>query len=219
MLDAGRARQCAADAERLVTYNYRGSTVRYRYDRMMSAFQSTQLSQNNSRSAAAACTPQRPLAEGGQKITLRRITARTVADICDLSETLTTEQRAMVDNAISIADAHFSESAWFRAIYVGEDPAGFIMLHNGYDYEDGLECHGVFLWRLMVAGPYQGSGVGRGAIEMIVESLKARGISELYAGCGQGPSSPAPFYEKLGFVPTGVFYGDDDDEIEIVLRW
>ncbi|WP_373889277.1 GNAT family N-acetyltransferase [Nocardia sp. XZ_19_369] len=85
------------------------------------------------------------------------------------------------------------------------------MLHNGYDYDYGLECHGVFLWRLMVAGPYQGLGVGRRAIEMIVESLKARGISELYAGCGQGPSSPGPFYEKLGFVPSGVFYGDDDE--------
>ncbi|WP_280187210.1 GNAT family N-acetyltransferase [Nocardia gipuzkoensis] len=179
----------------------------------MSASESAQLAQTSSPPAVGACTPQRPLVEGGQRISLRRITARTVADICDLSETLTTEQRAMV------ADAHFSESAWFRAIYVGEDPAGFIMLHNGYDYEDGLECHGVFLWRLMVAGPYQGLGVGRRAIEMIVESLKARGISELYAGCGQGPSSPGPFYEKLGFVPSGVFYGDDDDEIGIVLRW
>ncbi|WP_253813265.1 GNAT family N-acetyltransferase [Nocardia amikacinitolerans] len=104
-------------------------------------------------------------------------------------------------------------------MYVGEDPAGFIMLHHGYDYEDGLECHGVFLWRLMVAGPYQGLGIGRRAIEMIVDSLKARGIGELYAGCGQGPSSPGPFYEKLGFVPSGAFYGEDKDEIGIVLRW
>jgi diamine N-acetyltransferase len=42
-----------------------------------------------------------------------RITARTVRAVCRLSETLTPQQRKMVvDNAVSIAQAHCSESAW-----------------------------------------------------------------------------------------------------------
>ncbi len=105
---AGAARWFTVGSESIATANYRSMYVRSIYDRIVSVSQSTQLSPS-SRSAAGACTPQRPPAEGGQKISLRRITARTVADICDLSETLTTEQRAMVaDNAVSIADAHFS---------------------------------------------------------------------------------------------------------------
>lgn len=153
-------------------------------------------------------------------VTFRRITALTVTAVCELSETLTDEQREMVaDNAVSIAEAHFSECAWFRAIYLGETLVGFIMLHNGYDYEDGIECHGVFLWRLMVARPYQGRGIGRKAIDMVVASLSARGIHELHTSYGEGPSSPGRFYKELGFVPTGDFYGEDNEEIGIVLRW
>jgi diamine N-acetyltransferase len=61
----------------------------------------------------------------------RRITASTVRDICQLSETLTPPQRKMVaDNAVSIAQAHFAESAWFRAIYADDTPADFILLHS-----------------------------------------------------------------------------------------
>ncbi len=42
-------------------------------------------------------------------IHFERITARTVRQICELSETLTPQQRKMVaDNADSIALAHFS---------------------------------------------------------------------------------------------------------------
>ena len=48
----------------------------------------------------------------------KRIDARTVLPICRLSETLTPEQRKHVtDNSISITQAHFSQNAWFRAIY------------------------------------------------------------------------------------------------------
>jgi diamine N-acetyltransferase len=46
------------------------------------------------------------------EITLRRISALTVCDVCELSETLSDEQRNMVaDNGTSIAEAHFSENA------------------------------------------------------------------------------------------------------------
>ncbi|RJO75656.1 N-acetyltransferase [Nocardia panacis] len=126
----------------------------------------------------------------------------------------------VADNAISIAEAHFSENAWFRAIYVGESPAGFVMLHTGYDYDEGFDCHGVFLWRMMVAGPFQSKGVGRKAIDLIVADLKARGINELYTSYGQGAAGPEPFYKGLGFLPTGDFYGEGEHrEIGVVLRW
>jgi diamine N-acetyltransferase len=98
-------------------------------------------------------------------IHFKRITAQTVVTICKLSETLTPAQRKMVgDNALSIAMAHFSENAWMRAIFADETPIGFILLHFGADYDDGIDCPGVFLWRLMIAGPYQGKGYGERAI-------------------------------------------------------
>ena len=52
-------------------------------------------------------------------ITLREITADTVREICNLA---TTQRQFVAPNAISIAQAHFSEYAWFRAIYADDNP-------------------------------------------------------------------------------------------------
>ena len=144
-----------------------------------------------------------------------RVTATSMNQICDLSETLSPAQRGMVaDNVRSMAEAYFSESAWMRAIYADDIPIGFIMTHTGSDYEDGIDCPGVFLWRFMIAGPYQGKGYGKKAIDKLIQHLKAMGIPLLYTSCGQGEGSPENFYRKLGFIPTGDHYGD---EIELVL--
>ncbi|MEW5870986.1 MAG: GNAT family N-acetyltransferase [Chloroflexota bacterium] len=149
-------------------------------------------------------------------IHFKRINATTALQICKLSETLSPPQRRMVaDNAISIVEAHFSENAWFRAIYADETPVGFIMLHTGSDYDDGIDCPGVFLWRLMIAGPYQGLGYGKRAMQKLFEHLQAQGVPRLYTSCGLGEASPEDFYRKLGFIPTGGMYGD---EIELVVE-
>ena len=33
--------------------------------------------------------------------------------------------------------------------------------------------------------------------------MRAGGAEVLFTSCGQGEGSPQPFYERLGFVPTG----------------
>jgi diamine N-acetyltransferase len=142
----------------------------------------------------------------------KRINAQTVVEICKLSETLSPQQRLMVtDNAISIAQAHFSENAWMRAIYTDDTPVGFIMLHIGSDYDDGIDCPGVFLWRLMIAAPFQGKGYGRQAIERLLDHLRAQGVTELYTSVHLGEQSPEAFYKGLGFEPTGEYYGDEPE--------
>ena len=82
------------------------------------------------------------------EVSLREITADTVVTICRLSDTLVAPQKRMVaPNALSIAQAHFSQHAWFRAIYAEDEPVGFIMLYDNPDEPT------YFLWRLMVAAP------------------------------------------------------------------
>ena len=111
-------------------------------------------------------------------------------------------------NALSIAQAHFSDKAWFRAIYADETPVGFIML-----YDDPEETE-YFLWRLMIAGPHQGKGYGRRAVEQLIEYVKTRpGAEGLLTSHVPIEGGPEGFYRKLGFEPTGEVHGG-----EVVMR-
>ncbi len=142
-------------------------------------------------------------------ISFQEITEDTVRAICRLSDTLSPGQQKMVaSNAVSIAQAHFSKNAWFRAIYAAETPVGFIMLY------DEPEKPTYFLWRLMIAGPYQRLGYGQKAIGLLVDYVRTRpGAKELLVSCGQGESSPEGFYARLGFTRTG-----EIDDGEVVMR-
>lgn len=136
-------------------------------------------------------------------VSLREITEASVMDICRLSDTLSEPRKNFVTpNAISIAQGTYSPNAWFRAIYAGEAPVGFLML---YDDPDAPEY---FLWRFMIAGPYHGRGFGRQAIGLLAEHVKTRpGAKELLVSCGQGEGSPEGFYQRLGFKHNGKKYG------------
>jgi diamine N-acetyltransferase len=149
--------------------------------------------------------PEPPDPDPDAKVTLREVTAETVREICKLSDTLTPPKKYMVaPNAVSIAEAYFEEHAWFRAIYADETPVGFLML-----YDDPEEPE-YFLWRLMVAGPHHGKGLGRRAIELLIEYVKTRpGATVLETSCGQGPGSPEGFYRKLGFERNGKMLGHE----------
>lgn len=147
-----------------------------------------------------------------QKIHFKQINNRNVLAICNLSLTLSTEQRkAVADNAVSIAQGHCSENAWMRAIYKDDAPVGFIMCHIGSDWDDGIDCPGVFLWRLMIAGPFLGRGYGKRALDLLIGHLRALGIAELFTSYHLGEGSPEGFYKKLGFTPTGDHYGDEPE--------
>jgi diamine N-acetyltransferase len=61
---------------------------------------------------------------------------------------------------------------------------------------------------------HQRRGIGERAIAQLVDELRGRGVSQLFTSCGEGRGSPRPFYDQLGFRPTGDIV---DDETELVL--
>jgi diamine N-acetyltransferase len=141
-------------------------------------------------------------------VTLREITRTTLHDILKLKVSPDQEQN-VAPNAVSIAEAHFyPELAWFRAIYAGETPVGFLML------ADDPAAGSYFLWRLMIDTGYQGRGYGRRALELLCDHVRTRpGATALETSVHPGPSGPGLFYEKLGFAYTG-----EINEGELVMR-
>jgi diamine N-acetyltransferase len=137
------------------------------------------------------------------EVTLREVTAETVRQVCTLSDTLSEGQKRMVaPNVRSLAEAYVSEHAWVRAVYAAGTPVGFLMLYDNPQEQE------YFLWRFMIAGPYQGLGFGRRALELLVAYVRTRpGATELLTSCAQGVGSPIDFYRELGFEPTSEMVG------------
>jgi len=94
-----------------------------------------------------------------------------------------------------------------RAIYADEEPAGFILTH-----EDPAE-ETYYLWRFMVDERYQRRGVGRRAMELLLERWRARGAAA--ATLSVIPTNPGAitFYESLGFRLAG-----EEHRGELVMR-
>ncbi|MCE3556093.1 GNAT family N-acetyltransferase [Pseudonocardia sp. RS11V-5] len=124
------------------------------------------------------------------------------------------EQRRFVASvAESLKDAAAEPQArpWVRAVYLGDEPVGFVML--SWNAPSGGRY---FLWRLLVDRRYQGRGIGREVLTQIVDLVRAEGADELLTSYERGPGNPGPFYRKFGFEPTGEM--DDDGEVVLRLR-
>ena len=136
------------------------------------------------------------------KVGLREVTQDTVRTICDLKVSKEQEQ-FVASNSISIAEAHFSNEAWFRAVYADETPVGFVMLAR-VPREERARLGTHFLWRFMIDERYQGRGYGRKALESVMQHLKKESnANALHTSCREGKGSPKGFYKKMGFKETG----------------
>ena len=144
---------------------------------------------------------------GEQEVSLREITADTVRELCRL-RVAPGQEGFVAPVAESIAEAHFSPAAWFRAVYAGDVPVGFVMLA---EEADSCRYH---LWRLLIDAGHQGKGYGRRAVELVCDHVRARpGATELLTSWVPGETGPEGFYRKLGFELTG-----EIDDGEVVAR-
>ncbi|MFD8219493.1 GNAT family N-acetyltransferase [Streptomyces sp. NPDC059697] len=100
---------------------------------------------------------------------------------------------------------------WYRAVYRGDEPVGFVML--SWKPPAGPFKGRHFLWRLLVDKRYQRRGVGQEALTQVAALVRADGATELLTSYEPGEGEPWPFYQRFGFEPTG-----EMDDGEIVLR-
>jgi len=139
---------------------------------------------------------------------LREVTRDNLREILHL-KVAPEQERFVASNAISIAQAYFyRDQAWFRGIYDGDAPVGFLML------DDEPAKPRYTLWRFMIDYRHQRQGFGSQALELLFGHVKTRpGAKEIYTSCVEAPNGPGPFYEGLGFIYTGEL-----DEGERVMR-
>lgn len=119
---------------------------------------------------------------------------------------------ASVEKSFLHARENPDAKPWFRAVYDGDSPVGFVML--SWNLTPGPELRGpYFLWRLLVGADRQGRGYGTAILDEVVALLRADGATELITSYVPGEGSPGPFYLGYGFVPNG----ETDEDGEIIL--
>jgi diamine N-acetyltransferase len=118
---------------------------------------------------------------------------------------------ASVSQSLEEAAEKPETNPWYRALYSGDEPVGFVML--SWRPPAGIYKGRHFIWRLLVDKRYQGRGIGREALTQIADLVRADGATELLTSYEPGDGEPWPFYRKFGFEPTG-----EIDDGEIVLR-
>ena len=157
--------------------------------------------------------PEEPLA-----VTLREVTPANRALVEAL--TVTDAQSEYVEGiAESLVEAAATPDArpWFRAIYDGETPVGFVMISDGITVVNPDYLGPYYLWRLIIGQQHQGRGFGAAAIRLVVEHLRTRpDARQLLTSAVPGPASPIPFYLRQGFRDTGAMHlGERVLELEL----
>ena len=143
------------------------------------------------------------MASIADQVTLREITAETVRAVMTLSVT-EYQSRFVAPNAWSLGQALFSREAWYRAIYLAEEPVGFVMLADQSLLDPMPENPEVEVWRFMIDVRHQHKGIGRAAMLQVIAHVRSKGIfQKLAISYVPGEGSPEPLYLSLGFKPTG----------------
>ncbi len=148
-------------------------------------------------------------------ITLREITDDNVESVLALRGK-PDQERFVTSVADSLAEAaeYPHANPWFRAVYAGGQPIGFVMLSWDVEPQPPEIIGPWFLWKLLIDHRYQGKGYGREVVRQVVELVGGEGASELLTSYVPGQGGPAGFYARLGFVPTG----EVDPAGETILR-
>ena len=148
---------------------------------------------------------------GPAHISLREITDANRPAVESLA--VTPDQETYVAGvAESLVEAAGTPAAcpWYRAVYAGDEPVGFVMLSDGIP--GGFP---EYLSLLPLAPAHRRSsatrGPGDGRARPRADYLRLRpGFDTLLTSVVPGPNSPIGFYLRYGFVRTGEVFGGED---------
>ena len=143
------------------------------------------------------------------EVSLRQVTKENYEEVCELD--VTKEQEDYVAcNMWSIVESQYNEGYETRVVYMKEEPVGFFM----WVQETPAK---VSIWRFMVDQTHQNKGIGRKALAMAIEEIKATPKLEQIEIC-YNPQNPVAknFYTTFGFEEVGL--DEDDDDMLAVIK-
>jgi diamine N-acetyltransferase len=105
-------------------------------------------------------------------------------------------------------------TSWQRVVLDGDQVVGFVSAN--FDPEAPEEHFRSVLWRINVDADDQGRGIGRFAVESLVDEARRRGVDHVDVIYEAGDEGPEAFFLRVGFTPVGeTEYGEVIAEIRV----
>ena len=92
-------------------------------------------------------------------------------------------------------------TSWQRVVLDGDAVVGFVSAN--FDPEAPEDHFRSVLWRINVDADDQGRGVGRFAVEKLLEEARSRGLDHVDVIYEAGDDGPEAFFLRVGFTPVG----------------
>ena len=105
-------------------------------------------------------------------------------------------------------------TAWQRVVLDDNEVVGFVSAN--FDEEAEKDHFRSVLWRINVDADDQGRGVGRFAVEKLLDEARSRGMDRVDVIYEAGQGGPEAFFSRVGFVPVDeTEYGEVIAEIRL----
>ncbi|MGX1695598.1 GNAT family N-acetyltransferase [Microbacterium keratanolyticum] len=135
------------------------------------------------------------------ELRLVELSAKTIVAVNNLSLKPGQEQfLAPVSYGIAATVAN-PLTVWQRVVLDGDEVVGFVSAN--FDPDAPEEHFRSILWRINVDADDQGRGIGRFAVESLVEEARARGFDHVSVMYEAGEDGPEIFFHRVGFTPIG----------------
>jgi diamine N-acetyltransferase len=150
----------------------------------------------------------------------RPVTRETLGVLIGLS--VRDDQRDLVSsNMKTFAEAPYEPGSVVRGLWDGDAPVGLMAMVD----PAGVALNGPFLlpgaaylWRLMIAADRQGRGYGGQALRLAIATARGWDARHLVVGVNDVPHGNRGFYQRFGFVSSGVVE-DGDLLLSLDLGW
>jgi diamine N-acetyltransferase len=127
-------------------------------------------------------------------VSLREVTRENVRAVCEL-ELADDQQHLVGPAAYTVAESHYEPGALLRAVYLDDRPVGVLAV----EVESGTP----YLVRFMIDAAHQRRGIGRRAVELLLNELAAEGWKTLETSFVPAAGGAKGFWRRCGFDDTG----------------
>ena len=168
--------------------------------------------QAHARAAEMRLSRQVEVAPSAVEFSVRPVDAANLEAVCKLQ--VAPGQRDLVAPVErSLAQVAYEPAGRALAMFDGTEAVGMMLLYDAR-LDTTKPAQQLYVWRILIDARHQRRGLGRLGLQWIIEEARRMGLPEVGLSHVGQPGHAGPFYEKLGFVYTGVV---DDGELKMVL--